>query len=162
MPAPWIVEFDTKEAQRTPYLNTIVDEIVGEAGWESGNNMMFVLTGDVDEGTIRHAYSFDMDEEGPVLHVWFSEGGSTGTKDISSDFRTMVYPNPAEGRLYIENSSSDKLNYNIYSISGKLVASGQDISASSTEVDLSDLNNGLYLVKVIIGEQTETHKVVVR
>jgi Secretion system C-terminal sorting domain len=163
IPDPWIVEFDAKPAQRTPYLNTIVDEIVGNEGWESGNNMMFVLTGDVDEGTIRHAYSFDMDEEGPVLHVWFTEGGNTGSKEIQSpNFRTMVYPNPTEGKLYIENSSSDRFDYSIYSVSGRLVGSGQDISASRTEVDLSTINDGLYLIKVISGGQTETHKVVVR
>jgi len=159
-PAPWIVEYDAKPEERTPYLNTIIDEIVANDGWEAGNNMMFVLTGDVDENKIRHAYSFDMDEAGPVLHVWFTGSGSTGNKAIeSSNFSTLIYPNPTEGRLYIENSSSDKLSYKLYSISGRLVGSRQNITDSSTEIDLSSLTKGMYLISITTGEKTETHKV---
>jgi len=162
MPDPWIVEYDVKEEQKTPDLKTIVDEIVGNAGWESGNNMMFVLTGDVEENTIRHAYSYDMDQYGPVLHVYFTEGSGTGTEEIQSDIRSRVYPNPAEGRLYIQNPSSDRFSYNIYDINGKLVASEQHISGSGTDVNLSNLSRGVYFVKLITTEQTETHKVILK
>jgi hypothetical protein len=162
-PDPWIVEYDTKPAQQTPDLKTIVDEIVAKEGWESGNNMMFVLTGDVDEEKIRNAYSYDMDGYGPTLHIWFGGGGSTGQKLIqSSDFRTLVYPNPTEGRLYINNSSSDKFNYYIYSITGKLVRSGQNISDTRVDIDMSTLTKGIYLINVINKEQTETHKVILK
>jgi len=162
MPDPWIVEYDVKEEQKTPDLKTIVDEIVGNAGWESGNNMMFVLTGDVEENTIRHAYSYDMDQYGPVLHVYFTEGSGTGTEEIQSDIRSRVYPNPAEGRLYIQNPSSDRFSYNIYDINGKLVASEQYISGSGRDVNLSNLSKGVYFVKLITTEQTETHKVILK
>ncbi len=162
MPDPWIVEFDVKEEQKTPDLKTIVDEIVGNPGWESGNNMMFVLTGDVEENMIRHAYSFDMDGEGPVLHVYFTEGSGTGTEEIQSDIRSRVYPNPAEGRLYIQNPSSDRFSYNIFNINGKLVASEQHIAGPGTDINLSDLARGVYFIKLVTTEQTETHKVILK
>jgi len=162
-PDAWLAEFDALEAQQTPDLSEIVSEIIGNDGWASGNNMMFVLTGLVNEDANRNAYSFDMEEEGPVLHVWFTGGGTTGVKDIQrSDLKTMVYPNPAEGRLYIENTSSDISSYNIYSISGKLVGSRYSINSSKIDVDLSNLTNGMYLINVISGEKSETHKVLVR
>jgi hypothetical protein len=104
-----------------------------------------------------------MDEEGPVFHVWFTGGGTTGVKDLQSyDLQTVVYPNPAEGRLYIENSSSDISSYNIYSISGMLVGGKHSINSSKVEVDLSSLTKGMYLINVISGEKSETHKVVVK
>ncbi|MFH0759765.1 MAG: T9SS type A sorting domain-containing protein, partial [Bacteroidota bacterium] len=162
-PAPWINEFDALPAQRTPHLNSVIDEIIGNAGWAAGNNMMFVLTGEVDENKIRNAYSFDMDEEGPVLHVWFSGSGSTGNKSIqSANFSTLIYPNPTEGRLYIENSSSDKFGYNIYSISGRLVGSRQNITDPRADVDLSTLTKGMYLMSITTGEITETHKIILK
>jgi hypothetical protein len=117
----------------------------------------------VDENKIRHAYSFDMDEEGPVLHVWFSGSGGTGNKAIeSTNFSTLIYPNPTEGRLYVENSSSDKLSYKIYSISGRLVGSRQNITDSRADVDLSTLTKGMYLISITTGEKTETHKVILK
>ncbi len=162
-PAPWIVEYDAKPEQQTPNLNTIINEIVGNEGWAAGNNMMFVLTGDVDENKIRHAYSYDMDQYGPVLNVWFTAGGSTGTKSIqSTDLNVLIYPNPTEGVLYIQNPSSDEFSYKIYSITGKLVGSRQNIGASRADVDLSELTKGFYLINVISGEGTETHKVILR
>ena len=161
IPDPWIVQYDAKPEERTPYLNTIINEIVAKEGWVAGNNLMFVLTGSVDENKIRHAYSFDMDEYGPTLHVWFSD--ATGNKLIqSTDFSTRIYPNPTEGRLYIENPSLDKFSYNIYSISGRLVGSRQNITTSRDDIDLSNLSKGLYLINVISREQTETHKIILK
>lgn len=162
MPDPWIVEYDVKEEQKTPNLDTIINEIVGNEGWAAGNNMMFVLTGDVEENTIRHAYSYDMDQYGPVLHVYFTEGSGTGTEEIQSDIRSRVYPNPAEGSIYIQNPSSDKFSYNIFNINGKLVASESHISGSGTDVNLSNLTKGVYFIKLISTEQTETHKVILK
>ena len=160
-PDPWIVEYDAKPEQRTPHLNTIIDEIVAKEGWVSGNNMMFVLTGDVDENKIRQAYSYDMDQFGPVLNVWFSD--ATGNQiHQRTDFRSLVYPNPAEGNLYILNPSSDRFSYNIFNINGKLVASEQHISGSGIDVNLSNLSKGVYFVKLITTEQAETHKVILK
>ena len=162
-PAPWIAEFDINPEERTPYLNTIIDEIVGKDGWVAGNNLMFVLTGTVDENKIRHAYSFDMEEEGPVLHVWFSPGTSTGNKLIrSTDLNVLIYPNPTDGKLYIENSSSDKFSYNIYSITGSLVGSRQNITTSRADIDLSNLTKGVYLISIITREKMETHRVILK
>ncbi len=160
-PAPWIVEFDAKPAQQTPYLNTIIDEIVGNEGWESGNNMMFVLTGAVDEAKIRNAYSYDMDEFGPTLHVWFQDATGTNIHN-SADFRGSVYPNPTEGNLYIENPSSDRFSYDIFNINGKLISSEQHIAGSGTDVNLSNLSKGVYFIKVITTEQTKTHRVILK
>ena len=162
-PAPWINEFDILPEQRTPHLNTIIDEIVAKGGWVAGNNLMFVLTGTVDENKIRHAYSYDMDHEGPVLHVWFSAGTSTGNKLIrSTDLNVLIYPNPTNGKLYIENSSSDKFSYNIYSITGSLVGSRQNITTSRADIDLSNLTKGVYLISIITRDKMETHKVILK
>ena len=165
-PDPWIVQYDVKPEQRTPYLNTIVDEIVGKEGWAAGNNMMFVLTGDVDENLIRHAYSFDFEDitnPEPVLNVWFTEGSGTGNGSIpGTGFQSQIYPNPTEGRIYIDNPSSGTFSYNIHSISGSLVGGGQNMAGPRADVDLSSLSKGVYLINVISREGTETHKVIRR
>lgn len=51
----WTVEHEAGEAQRTPEITNIVQEIVDLPGWQSGNPMAFVLSG---SGT-RTAESYD-------------------------------------------------------------------------------------------------------
>ena len=123
---------------------------------------MFVLTGDVDEGLIRHAYAYDFEDipnPEPVLNVWFSD--ATGITH-RTDFRGLVYPNPTEGKLYIENPSSDNFSYNIFNINGQLVRSEENISGSGADINMSSLSKGVYFVKLITTEQTETHKVILK
>ena len=45
------------EAQRTPDLSAIVQEIVGLDGWASGNSMVFIVSGDVASTATRSAYA---------------------------------------------------------------------------------------------------------
>ena len=79
------------------------------------------------------------------------------------DATTLVvnaYPNPTAGQTIIEsNNSIDKVE--VYSIAGKLVYSTSP-AANNVAVDLSDYDNGIYLVRVYAGNNTELVKVVKR
>ena len=86
----------------------------------------------------------------------------SGLEELFSEEGILIYPNPTEGSLYIQNPSSDRFSYNIYNINGKLVANEQHISGSGREVNLSNLSKGVYFVKLITTEQTETHKVILK
>ena len=55
--------------QRTPDLTTVIQEIVDQGLWASGNSLVIVVTGSGE----RVAESFNGDPAGaPVLHVEFS------------------------------------------------------------------------------------------
>ncbi len=165
-PEPWLAEWDVLPAQRTPNLNAIMNEIVANSDWEPGNNLMFVLTGILEDEIIRHAYSYDMEEEGPVLHVWFTAGNMSGLLDTelsqSNDFNSITYPNPTEGILHINIPSSDKFSYDIYTINGKLVRSEQNIATSGADIDMSDMTKGMYFISLKTIDKTETHKIILR
>lgn len=72
-----------------------------------------------------------------------TNGGSVGFEDVVKD-RTenviKIYPNPATDFIHI---SDTPVEYTIYSVSGSIRKSGKD-----TAVDITDLNAGLYLVRV--------------
>lgn len=74
--------------------------------------------------------------------------------------KSIVYPNPTEGELTIENPSNNEFSYSVYTITGKLVANRHNITSLKTEVDMSDFSNGAYIVDIRTSEQTEKHKVV--
>jgi hypothetical protein len=76
--------------QRTPGLESIVQEIVDRAGWASGNNMAFMISGQGD----RVAEAFDAGVTGatPLLHIEYKETYENNAPTVSagSDQRIEV------------------------------------------------------------------------
>jgi len=56
----------------------------------------------------------------------------------------ILYPNPAKGLINVKTKLKEEAQFNIYSISGKLVLSGI-INAQNTTIKLPELSAGLYL-----------------
>jgi hypothetical protein len=69
-PPPWLDAGEQGEAQRTPPLTAIVQEIVDRSDWVSGNAMVFVIDGSGE----RVAEAVDGDATGAaLLHIEYSE-----------------------------------------------------------------------------------------
>lgn len=56
-----------------------------------------------------------------------------------------VYPNPASDRLFIERTSVAGAEYRIHDLSGRIIEQGV---LSESNIDVSDLTEGMYLLKV--------------
>lgn len=69
-----------------------------------------------------------------------------------------VYPNPTNGLLKIDNIQSSAF-YTVISISGQVVERGE-ISSSSNTIDMTHMQNGVYLLQLQQGENTQTVRVV--
>ncbi|MEA3448535.1 MAG: CUB domain-containing protein, partial [Bacteroidota bacterium] len=67
-----------------------------------------------------------------------------GINDVQSEFIT-VYPNPVSGKVYIQSDRYKINNISVYTIHSKLCVSAQ-ASADHTELDLSDLDEGYYML----------------
>ena len=57
------------------------------------------------------------------------------------------YPNPTTGMMYLENMSEGAL-VEMYSMDGSLAGSWISVSTERLTLDLSDLNNGIYMIQV--------------
>ena len=69
-----------------------------------------------------------------------------------------VYPNPANNVLFIETELNEVKNIAIYDLLGKQVL---NTTTASTEVNVSNLNSGLYIVKITEAGKTATKKLVI-
>lgn len=67
--------------------------------------------------------------------------------EVSLKASLRIFPNPSTGILNVTNMTSNSLNYKIISILGKTVKEGI-LSAVNNEIDLSSINNGIYIVKL--------------
>ncbi len=82
---------------------------------------------------------------------------SSVSENVLGDNDLLVYPNPTSGLFFIERVKVDKQLVYIYELSGKLVYSKE--CGSKTEIDLSYLNEGIYIVLINIGDRVINKKV---
>ncbi|MQP25664.1 T9SS type A sorting domain-containing protein [Flavobacterium sp. LMO8] len=76
---------------------------------------------------------------------------SEESNNLIQDF--YVYPNPAENKIFV-NSSFEIEKVEIYSLTGQLVKS----QMVSNNINISDLNSGIYLAKVQTADKVSTIK----
>jgi len=89
--------------------------------------------------------------------IYGEEAEPTSTFNLS-DFGLKLFPNPANKTLSLQADEPID-QYEIYSITGALVASDKRI-ANETTIDIADLTNGIYLLKAISDDQTIIEKFV--
>jgi hypothetical protein len=70
-----------------------------------------------------------------------------GDIQISGDNPVTVYPNPADDKLWIKVSDGSLLTAELYTSVGRLVRQIKLNAFGETILDISDLQNGIYLVK---------------
>ncbi len=74
----------------------------------------------------------------------YKQLGTAGIADVV--MRSIkVYPNPSNGIFTVDIAT--EAQYNVYGILGQLVAEGQFASGDNA-LDLSDLSNGIYILKI--------------
>ncbi|MDT3738618.1 MAG: T9SS type A sorting domain-containing protein [Candidatus Kapabacteria bacterium] len=87
---------------------------------------------------------------------------TTMTETAVGNFNIKIYPNPTKGQLtlIIANlGSNDKVQLFLTDFSGNELAR-MDFSTAENTIDMSKHVNGTYFLRVVIGEQTETFKII--
>ncbi|GGE25940.1 T9SS type A sorting domain-containing protein [Psychroflexus planctonicus] len=86
---------------------------------------------------------------------------SNDTFELNNNVK--LYPNPTNGTAYISNTSGNLVDYQIYTISGRLISKGE-ARANETQINLNQANAGIYLVKLTDQETqvTSTQKLIVK
>ncbi len=82
--------------------------------------------------------------------------------ELQKDYFT-IFPNPVQNRFVIQSETQLPSTLHIYSIDGKLLKS-QDIhsEASTIEVDIADLTNGIYYVNLVFKDHVFNQKIIVQ
>lgn len=83
---------------------------------------------------------------------------STNNTEIDESNNLSVYPIPAEKELKLSvNSSEEKLEYQIFDASGRILKKGTVIANQTTTISVADLTPGSYVIKVV-GKATKLSK----
>lgn len=95
-----------------------------------------------------------------ISMIGTGDGATITTSGVSVDDITvtelLIYPNPAKTTVNI-SAFSNIQRVEVYNLVGQLVVS-QNFNAELVNINVADLNNGLYIAKVITTEGTMTQK----
>lgn len=71
-----------------------------------------------------------------------------------------IYPNPTSDAFFVSNKSDQEISHiEVYSINGMLVKEIRNI-AETTVIDVSNLQTGIYFVKLTVGESVINYKLI--
>jgi Secretion system C-terminal sorting domain len=88
-----------------------------------------------------------------------AENNENSNKNIKIETDIDIYPNPTNG-VFTINSLDELKNILITDISGKIIYSQNSIKNVFLEIDISDTEQGIYLMKIITKNNTSTHKII--
>lgn len=88
----------------------------------------------------------------------------TGIKNMSADKNAFtIYPNPGNGLIHLSASNPGDAKIMVYDLLGNVIYNETaELSTSQAKaIQLNDVSNGIYLVKVISGDKTFTQRIVI-
>ena len=108
-----------------------------------------------------------VNSDGPAFGLWVATaaGGALvqlptatlSTTNFNSN-ELVIYPNPASSTITINAPFATTIGYSIYDMSGRSVMN----SVTTSNVDVSGLQNGMYMLQLEANGTTSQHKIVIK
>ena len=87
---------------------------------------------------------------------FYDSPNQLGVEEI--EITALIYPNPTQSNIIVVTEKSNMQSLQLYSLNGLLVLD-QKVEGNSSEIDLSALRSGIYLLKINTDKGTLTKKV---
>lgn len=142
--------------------NIIIDGSLYTKAECNGSNLFYTL--DNGETPISSEDTFTADFGFASCTYVNGELQTLSVEQFENDINTLkVYPNPLTNSngvsvLFNKNVSAQ---INIYDLTGKLVISDEIANASVKEINISSLNNGVYMLQIVADNASTSRKIVV-
>lgn len=180
MPTDWFV-FNSTESSKSLTIDWKVNREISNAKYvveQSVDGINWVTLAVVPANAVYNpmaTYSVSIDrsrlvaEGGVRVRMQNNEGMYATSSNIrvsgnASGMSMLVYPNPAKDVLTIalSNEVQDGM-MSIYSMDGKLVRTVSFNGVGRmTEINVGDISNGMYLVKLVVGNEVLTQRISVQ
>jgi hypothetical protein len=72
---------------------------------------------------------------------------------LNTQSEIRFYPNPAADFLFIDNIDGESLSAEVYDLQGRKLLSFEILSGDKPQINISDLEKGLYVLKIIAKEE---------
>lgn len=128
-------------------------------GTLTGNTLPGVFTSTHATGAITVRFVSDPAETGSGWKAGFS-CAVLGIEDVSTKDNTVnIYPNPAKNMIVI-SAKENLRSYKMYDEAGRLVLSSDSLKGNKSEINISSIQTGNYIVSVETEKQTVIKKLI--
>ena len=125
-------------------------------GYVSNDTGAFLLYGNGSGFEIHVTAVYNPGQiESNYLQTVYSSGAALNTNNFTQG-KSVIFPNPTDGMLNIENENLEKIV--LYDISGKIISEFAPVS----QIDLSTLTKGVYIIKLYSEKEITTNKLVIQ
>ncbi len=76
------------------------------------------------------------------------------------DYGILVYPNPTQGRIYLESTNNPIQQIKISDLTGKVLIEKANIQQQKETIDLSKYGDGIYFFNIITDDNTHIIKII--
>jgi len=138
------------------YLNLKNGNNINITGFDARNNpnLTCIL---VDDATWSTTNWTQIDPTSTFVNNQ-AECDALSISDDKLEASIRIFPNPSKDYIHIDVANDISINHiAIYDISGKIVYQSQDVA----EINVRDLNTGIYLVKISGEKAVSTHKIMI-
>ncbi len=136
-----IIGYDWKSFNLDTYTYDIADSLTYFVLAQSGDVWKLIFTG------------FNGSSDGKIYFT--KEMVSAAGIEETNSIEISTYPNPAINTLNVSTAEPLK-RINLYSTNGQLVFSNSNISDSLIQLDVTEFENGLYILEAVTTEGTST------
>ena len=95
---------------------------------------------------------------GTYCHDLTAQGVVSAVKEWEEEREVVVYPNPTTGALHVTSDALQVTNIEVFDIYGKRHAS--HVTRNENIIDISDLQGGIYFVKITTNKGIVTKKII--
>jgi len=170
----WTLADPSSSRIKVTPVTTGTGESLVNIDYTSGQwNSINIPVGDFTGLDLSQIYQFKFASNGPYTdgvagdsqvpidiyldNIYFYSEATQGLND--NVFNTVkMFPNPAKDTVQFSVKSNENLDIEIFDMLGKSVLRVNDVQ---NEVNISDLNSGLYFVQMTLGTQQATKKLIV-
>ena len=161
-----IKNVDIAVTNSTPSL--VASTLSDSYQWLDCNNNFSIITGETSQvftADVNGSYAVELSQDGCIDTSLCYDITGVGIIEMANSSAFSIYPNPNNGSFIIKTDLvEDNIQMEVFNIEGKLIISrtlvGSEIRGKT--ISLSDLNNGMYYIKMHFSDKTYTQKLVIQ
>ena len=113
-------------------------------------------------GWIKIVSLFGLDTLELTIGAYACNKEITGTQQIANNKDELnIFPNPATDIIYIEHTNNKAIKANLFDVTGKQVNTVTKCKNQKTEIDITGIQKGVYILKITINGNSFNKKIVI-
>ena len=151
----WNVAGESGAKQQTPDLKSILQEVMTQPLWKSGNAMAFIINGRGKR--VAEAYEGNASQAARLNIVYTNNSSNTLLADQPYNADILVYPNPFNHQLKV--LSTGELEVKVVDYTNKPMPVEVLKNVDGYIINTKEWNSGLYIITIISADETSQYRV---